>query len=112
MPEFTDAHGIAIVYDVHPARTTPRAVVQLVHGLGEHAGRYSALIDALTADGFAVYANDHRGHGRTGMAHYGNDSTKLGRPGPGGFRAAIAAVCALVIVIRGLSPLSWFQIDL
>ena len=56
MPEFTDAYGIAIVYDVHPATTTPRAVVQLVHGLGEHAGRYGALIDALTADGFAVYA--------------------------------------------------------
>ena len=49
MPEFIDAHGIAIVYDVHPAKTTPRAVVQLLHGVGEHAGRYGALIDALTA---------------------------------------------------------------
>lgn len=104
MPEFTDAYGIAIVYDVHPARTTPRAVVQLVHGLGEHAGRYSALIDALTADGFAVYANDHRGHGRTGMAHHGDDPTKLGRPGPGGFRAAIAAVWQMTELIRAENP--------
>ncbi|MGC5224253.1 alpha/beta fold hydrolase [Micromonospora sp. DT81.3] len=104
MPEFIDAHGIAIVYDVYPARTTPRAVVQLVHGLGEHAGRYSALIDALTADGFAVYANDHRGHGRTGMAHHGNDSTKLGRPGPGGFRAAVAAVWQMTELIREENP--------
>ncbi|MGC5172794.1 alpha/beta fold hydrolase [Microbacterium sp. DT81.1] len=104
MPEFIDAHGIAIVYDVYPARTTPRAVVQLVHGLGEHARRYSALIEALTADGFAVYANDHRGHGRTGMAHHGDDSTKLGRPGPGGFRAAVAAVWQMTELIREENP--------
>ena len=52
MPEFTDAHGIDIVYDVHAAKTTPRAVVQLLHGVGEHAGRYGALIDALTSDGY------------------------------------------------------------
>jgi alpha-beta hydrolase superfamily lysophospholipase len=104
MPEFTDAHGIAIVYDVHPARTTPRAVVQLVHGLGEHAGRYSTLIEALTADGFAVYANDHRGHGRTGMAHHGGDRTKLGRPGPGGFRAAVAAVWQMTELVRAENP--------
>lgn len=104
MPEFTDAYGIAIVYDIHPAKTTPRAVVQLVHGLGEHAGRYGALIDALTADGFAVYANDHRGHGRTGMAQHGGDASKLGRPGPGGLRAAVAAVWQLTELIRNENP--------
>ncbi|MET0297713.1 MAG: alpha/beta hydrolase, partial [Microbacterium sp.] len=60
MPEFTDAFGITIVYDVHPAQGAPRAVVQLLHGVGEHAGRYAATIDALTADGYTVYADDHR----------------------------------------------------
>jgi alpha-beta hydrolase superfamily lysophospholipase len=104
MPEFTDAYGIAIVYDIHPAKTTPRAVVQLVHGLGEHAGRYGALIDALTAEGFTVYANDHRGHGRTGMAQHGGDAAKLGRPGPGGLRAAVAAVWQLTELIREENP--------
>src|ERR1051326_6032891 len=43
----------------------PRAVVQIVHGLAEHAGRYARLAQALNAAGYAVYANDHRGHGRT-----------------------------------------------
>jgi alpha-beta hydrolase superfamily lysophospholipase len=43
----------------------PRAVVQIVHGLAEHAGRYARLAQALKAAGYAVYANDHRGHGRT-----------------------------------------------
>ena len=69
MPEFIDAHGIAIVYDVHPAKTTPRAVVQL-------AARRTASTPAGTThsstpsprDGYTVYADDHRGHGRTGMA--------------------------------------------
>ena len=65
--EFTDADGIAIVYDVHPAVGDARGVVQLLHGVGEHAGRYGALIAALTEAGFIVYADDHRGHGRTGI---------------------------------------------
>jgi alpha-beta hydrolase superfamily lysophospholipase len=43
----------------------PKAVVQIAHGLAEHAGRYARLAAALTAAGYAVYANDHRGHGRT-----------------------------------------------
>ncbi len=104
MPEFTDAHGIAIVYDVHVARTTPRGVVQLLHGVGEHAGRYAALIGALTAAGFTVYADDHRGHGRTGMAQHGGDATRLGRLGPGGLRAARDAVWQLTELIRAENP--------
>ena len=43
----------------------PIAAVQIAHGLAEHAGRYSRLAEQLTAAGYAVYANDHRGHGRT-----------------------------------------------
>jgi alpha-beta hydrolase superfamily lysophospholipase len=41
------------------------AAVQIAHGLAEHAGRYARLAEALTVAGYAVYANDHRGHGRT-----------------------------------------------
>jgi alpha-beta hydrolase superfamily lysophospholipase len=43
----------------------PKAVVQIAHGLAEHAGRYARLAAALNSAGYAVYANDHRGHGRT-----------------------------------------------
>lgn len=104
MPEFIDAHGIAIVYDVHRADGTPRGVVQLLHGVGEHAGRYGALIAALTADGFTVYADDHRGHGRTGLRQHAGDHSRLGRLGPGGLRAAIAACARLTGIIRGAHP--------
>src|ERR1700723_919031 len=41
----------------------PRAVVQIAHGLAEHSARYARLAAALNAAGYAVYANDHRGHG-------------------------------------------------
>jgi acylglycerol lipase len=44
---------------------TPRALVVIVHGAGEHSDRYRHVADALTADGYAVHALDHRGHGRS-----------------------------------------------
>lgn len=43
----------------------PRAVVHIAHGMAEHAARYARLAQALTDAGYAVYAEDHRGHGRT-----------------------------------------------
>ncbi|MCT9819771.1 lysophospholipase [Microbacterium sp. W1N] len=104
MPEFTDAHGIRIFYDVHPAEAAPRAVVQLLHGVGEHAGRYGALIASLTAAGYTVYADDHRGHGRTGMTQHAGDAARLGRLGPGGHRAAVAAVRRLTGIIHDEHP--------
>lgn len=42
-----------------------RAVVQINHGLAEHAARYARFADFLGEHGFCVYAHDHRGHGRT-----------------------------------------------
>ncbi|GAA5146820.1 alpha/beta hydrolase [Microbacterium pseudoresistens] len=101
--EFTDAHGIAIVYDVHPAAGEARGVVQLLHGVGEHAGRYGAVIAALTAAGFTVYADDHRGHGRTGIRQHGGPE-RLGRLGAGGLGAAVAAEWQLTGIIRDENP--------
>ncbi len=42
-----------------------RAVVVIVHGLGEHSGRYDHVGQRLTAAGFGCYAADHIGHGRS-----------------------------------------------
>ena len=43
-----------------------KAVIALVHGFGEHAGRYQHVADFLNANGYAVVAIDHRGHGKSG----------------------------------------------
>lgn len=43
----------------------PRAVVIIAHGMSEHGARYKRLAEVLVAEGYAVYAPDHRGHGLT-----------------------------------------------
>lgn len=46
----------------------PKAVVQLIHGMNEYCQRYDRFAKALNAAGFIVFADDHRGHGRTASA--------------------------------------------
>lgn len=101
---YVDAHGIEIFYDLYPARGTARGSVQLLHGVGEHAGRYRMLAETLAAAGFHVYADDHRGHGRTGMAQHAGDAERLGRLGPGGIPAAKEACALLSDLIRYEHP--------
>jgi len=43
----------------------PRAVICLVHGMGEHSGRYGHVVDRLTQAGYSVFAFDLRGHGKS-----------------------------------------------
>jgi acylglycerol lipase len=43
----------------------PRAVLVLVHGLADHGGRYQNLVNALVPAGYALYAIDQRGHGKS-----------------------------------------------
>jgi len=42
-----------------------RSVIVISHGLAEHSGRYAGLATRLVGRGHAVYAIDHRGHGRS-----------------------------------------------
>jgi alpha-beta hydrolase superfamily lysophospholipase len=63
--------GETLVLRRLPAPGPARAVVVLVHGLGEHAGRYHALAKRLHGWGFAVWAHDHHGHGASSGARGG-----------------------------------------
>lgn len=51
-------------WDVNP-NVPFKGVVQIAHGLGEHAGRYNHIAHLLQEEGYSVYANDHRAHGKT-----------------------------------------------
>lgn len=100
---FKDPLGVTIHYHVwsHPS---PKAVVQLLHGLGEHALRYEGLAAALVADGYEVWADEHRGHGQTGLDQWGGDRSKLGRLGKGGHDATVNAVRAFGRLIKAARP--------
>ena len=64
---FTASDGEIICYYKWESykKSASRGVVQIAHGIGEHAGRYDALAHRLQQEGFTVYANDHRAHGKT-----------------------------------------------
>jgi len=64
--EFLGADGTELVARRWAAVGTPRAAVAIVHGLGEHSGRYGNVVRPLTAAGYAVHGFDLRGHGRSG----------------------------------------------
>jgi len=43
----------------------PRAVIGLVHGIGEHVNRYNHWASSMVDEGYAVIGFDHRGHGQS-----------------------------------------------
>ncbi len=100
---YVDAEGVTIHYYLWKAAKA-RAVIQLVHGLGEYASRYEWLAQQFVAAGYTVYADDHRGHGETGVEQHGGDLTKLGKLGPGGMRATLESVHQLTGMIHHDNP--------
>jgi alpha-beta hydrolase superfamily lysophospholipase len=101
---YTDAEGIDITFYEWPV-AQPKGCVQLVHGLGEHARRYDHVAAALNRAGFSVYADDHRGHGATGLRMTAEGITKKqGNLGPGGMAAVFAGVRQLSHIIVGENP--------
>ena len=86
----------AWIYEpVRPAR----AVVQVVHGLGEHSRRYLHLISTLLDAGFVVSADDHAGHGRTAMV-----SGEWGDTGEDGVATVVEDEATLRSRVRDLHP--------
>lgn len=70
--------------------TPVRGVVQIAHGMGEHALRYRALAQALNAAGVAVVANEHRGHGQEALRR-----GEKGNLGPRGFPGLVDDMLAV-----------------
>jgi alpha-beta hydrolase superfamily lysophospholipase len=54
-----------------------KARLVIVHGLGEHSGRYRNVVEPLLSEGLSIWVIDHRGHGRSGgprghVRHFGD----------------------------------------
>jgi len=64
--DFTGIRDEKIFYQAWLPSKKPGCVVQIAHGVAEHSGRYMNVVNELVPRGIAVYANDHRGHGRSG----------------------------------------------
>ena len=62
---FKGVNDFDIYYQVWRPEGEPRAVLLLVHGYAEHSGRYAHVADYFVNEGYAVYALDHRGHGKS-----------------------------------------------
>jgi alpha-beta hydrolase superfamily lysophospholipase len=92
-----DADGVEIFYRAWP-QPRARGVVVIAHGASEHSGRYDRFAHALADAGFASYALDHRGHGRTAAA------TGPGRIGPGGGGRLVDDLDTLVDLGRAEHP--------
>jgi len=92
---FTSEDGTEIACFRWPA-TKPWAALQIAHGMGEHALRYARFAEACVANGIEVWANDHRGHGRSAK-----NKDQLGDFAPGGWDALVADMAALAQRIHG-----------
>lgn len=57
--------GLELYYQCWRPEGTPLAVLVLIHGFGEHSGRYMNVVNHLVPRGYAIWSFDHRGHGRS-----------------------------------------------
>ncbi|WP_007198441.1 alpha/beta fold hydrolase [Hoeflea phototrophica] len=83
-----------------PPQGQARGVVQINHGLAEHAARYERFARFLAARGYHAYAHDHRGHGATRAP----DSIPGAFSGSGGAAKVIADVTAIHALIAERHP--------
>jgi alpha-beta hydrolase superfamily lysophospholipase len=68
---FKGLKNFSLYYQCWLPDGSPKAVLLVAHGLAEHSGRYKNLVNYFVPKGYAVYALDYRGHGRSeGMRSY------------------------------------------
>ena len=97
--EVPDPDGLTSVVLRWTPAGPPRAVVQVLHGWAEHALRYDRPATAMAKAGLAVYADDHRGHGQSGLR-----ADRLGDLGPRGTDGVLDAIRAVTGRVRPTTP--------
>jgi alpha-beta hydrolase superfamily lysophospholipase len=98
---FKGSGGLDLYYQSWRPDGPARAVMVIVHGHGEHSGRYAHVVNHLVPQGFAIYALDHRGHGRSpGQRGYTNSMAE--------FRGDVRALVQLAAAAHSECPLFVF----
>lgn len=62
---FINENQQKIAYSIYTPTAPARAIIFIVHGYGEHRGRYAHVAEAFNHAGYLVYTIDHRGHGES-----------------------------------------------
>jgi alpha-beta hydrolase superfamily lysophospholipase len=62
---FKGMNGIQLYSQYWLPEESPRAILAIVHGVGEHCGRYMNIVNHMVSNKIGVYGYDHRGHGRS-----------------------------------------------
>ena len=96
---YPSAGGVSITAYRWDPTGTPSGVVQLTHGMGEHALRYAELAAVLNARGLVVYGQDHRGHGATA-----GSPENYGVLGENGWAELVADIGRLTDLVRAEHP--------
>lgn len=96
---FTSTDGLRVACFRWDSLAPLRGVIQIAHGMGEHIGRYLETIEFLAKNGFTVYGNDHRGHGRTAAS-----TGSFGDFGAGGFDLLVEDMVTLSLIAKNENP--------
>ncbi|XP_078399153.1 monoglyceride lipase-like [Cetorhinus maximus] len=64
-PHFINESGNYIFCRYWEPKTPPRALVMIIHGAGEHSGRYPGIVSMFTKHSLFVFSHDHVGHGQS-----------------------------------------------
>ena len=64
--EFEGINGLKLFYQAWLPENEPKAIIIALHGFASHSGRLINIVNALIPLNFGFYANDHRGHGKSG----------------------------------------------
>jgi len=99
---FSSSDGLEIAYYRWRPPARAAGIVQIAHGMGEHALRYAHVAEFLNQAGYHVYASDHRGHGRT--AKSAESLGDFGDAGWNGLVADLAMVTKLARTREGALP--------
>ncbi|MEP6712693.1 MAG: alpha/beta hydrolase, partial [Ferruginibacter sp.] len=97
--QLTGADGHQIPVYAWLPEAEPSCILHIAHGMAEYGLRYAPIAEMLVQQGIAVYAHDHRGHGKAVTTE--ND---LGKPGPNWFYKQVADIQLAIAYLKKLHP--------
>lgn len=95
----SEQDGLEVAAYAWPAPAEPKGIVQIAHGVAEHALRYARFARSLNAAGYSVFAHDHRGHGQSLFA-----DGALGDAGEAGWGGLVSDIAQYTNIIMEAAP--------